>query len=340
MTPPLAPLPGQWYAARLAEQVKRRPLACVVWGQALVLFRDALGQAAALVDRCAHRGAPLSAGCVRDGRLVCPYHGWEFDAAGQCQHVPALSTATPANLRPVPTLACAERDGIIWVCPTPVANNPGPPRANPFPEGEKSVTLRHAFSLRGNLLDALENFLDATHTHFVHAGLVRAASQRKPIHAVVRTGPDWVQADYTNEAQQSGLINKLLGAGITSTFGRFELPATAHLGYRAGERLRLLIALHFTPGLADQHHVCAVLTGVPSPWPRWLARLLLPWLLRGVVKQDQRILALQADNRARCPDGLDASTELDLFRPHLARLLLHGADADDAGTEKRVTLLL
>ncbi len=28
---------------------------------------------------CPHRNGPLGAGNFSDGRVICPYHGWEFD---------------------------------------------------------------------------------------------------------------------------------------------------------------------------------------------------------------------------------------------------------------------
>lgn len=33
----------------------------------------------ALEGICPHRNGPLGAGNFADGRLICPYHGWEFD---------------------------------------------------------------------------------------------------------------------------------------------------------------------------------------------------------------------------------------------------------------------
>ncbi|HVY68969.1 MAG TPA: Rieske (2Fe-2S) protein, partial [Verrucomicrobiae bacterium] len=35
----------------------------------------------AVDDACPHRGAPLGAGCLQNGRIFCPLHGWEFDPA-------------------------------------------------------------------------------------------------------------------------------------------------------------------------------------------------------------------------------------------------------------------
>ncbi len=43
----------------------------------LVICRRA-GAVYAYEDRCPHAGGPLSQGNFADGRLICPWHGWEF----------------------------------------------------------------------------------------------------------------------------------------------------------------------------------------------------------------------------------------------------------------------
>jgi len=43
---------------------------------ALCRTRDAVY---AIDGVCPHRGGPLGQGQIHDGRLVCPYHLWEFD---------------------------------------------------------------------------------------------------------------------------------------------------------------------------------------------------------------------------------------------------------------------
>jgi nitrite reductase (NADH) small subunit len=37
------------------------------------------GQYAALDNVCVHRGGPLGQGVIDRGKLVCPWHGWQFD---------------------------------------------------------------------------------------------------------------------------------------------------------------------------------------------------------------------------------------------------------------------
>jgi phenylpropionate dioxygenase-like ring-hydroxylating dioxygenase large terminal subunit len=328
-----------WYVACRSQDVNRKPLARSIHGQPLVLFRDAAQQIGAVLDRCPHRNAPLSQGWVRAGRLVCPYHGWEFDRTGQCRTVPGLCGEALHGTPTVPSYPTFEQDGLVWVYTDLEQPAQVPPRID-LVQTPGYVSLVREFTLEASLLDALENFLDGTHTHFVHAGLVRAASVRRPIRAIVRRGQDWVEAEYVDEGQQSGLISRLFGAGITRTFGRFVLPSTAQLGYWAGDRLKLLITLYFTPQSATTQRVFAVVAGNPAPLPVWLVTLPLKWLFWRVVRQDQRILALQAANLRRFGKPLYLSTELDLLRPHIVRLLQAGRPAPDWTVEKQVTLML
>ncbi|WP_439521161.1 Rieske 2Fe-2S domain-containing protein [Marivita sp.] len=66
-------------------------------------------------DRCPHRGMRLSHGFVRGETLACIYHGWQYDAAGTCQYIPAHPNLTPPSTICVPTYRCVEAGGVIWV---------------------------------------------------------------------------------------------------------------------------------------------------------------------------------------------------------------------------------
>ncbi len=105
-----------WYCAALEKRLKSRPLSVTVLETPLVLFRDASGQIGALLDRCAHRGARLSAGTLRDGHVTCPYHGWRFDGQGTCVQIPALKPgeALPGGCQ-VPARPVRVQQGLVWV---------------------------------------------------------------------------------------------------------------------------------------------------------------------------------------------------------------------------------
>src|SRR5690606_35659473 len=120
--PPAAPAGARryWYVACLARDLRRRPVARTVLGVPLVLFRDGHGRPAALLDRCAHRNVPLSLGRCRDGVVECAYHGWRFDGGGACRAVPGLGGDDPDRpSRRVDAFPVFERDGLVWVVPTP-----------------------------------------------------------------------------------------------------------------------------------------------------------------------------------------------------------------------------
>jgi nitrite reductase (NADH) small subunit len=45
------------------------------------------GQCSAMDNVCLHRGGPLGQGVIEKGKVVCPWHGWEFDPkTGQVGH--------------------------------------------------------------------------------------------------------------------------------------------------------------------------------------------------------------------------------------------------------------
>nr|BAQ33958.1 chlorophyllide a oxygenase [Bryopsis plumosa] len=128
-----------------------------------VLFRDENGSPACVRDECAHRAAPISAGTVKDGKAVCPYHGWEYDSTGLCTHMP--STVQCKGIR-VASLPVAERDGFVWIWPGD--DVPGEvPDFTPPPKGysihaeiEVQVPVEHGL--------LLENLLDLAHAPFTH----------------------------------------------------------------------------------------------------------------------------------------------------------------------------
>ena len=42
------------------------------------------GELSVMDNVCPHRGGPLGQGLVEDGRIVCPWHAWAFDAKTGC----------------------------------------------------------------------------------------------------------------------------------------------------------------------------------------------------------------------------------------------------------------
>jgi nitrite reductase/ring-hydroxylating ferredoxin subunit len=82
-----------FWAVALSEEVTgKKPLSVDIGDRPVVLWRDLKGCARALEDRCPHRRAPLSLGCIRkEGWIQCGYHGWSYDGeTGRVTEIPNL----------------------------------------------------------------------------------------------------------------------------------------------------------------------------------------------------------------------------------------------------------
>jgi phthalate 4,5-dioxygenase len=80
-----------WHPVAIATDLSdENPVKFVrILGEDLVLFQSKKGELGLLQDRCSHRGASLSYGRVEERGIACPYHGWLYDAKGNCLETPA-----------------------------------------------------------------------------------------------------------------------------------------------------------------------------------------------------------------------------------------------------------
>lgn len=157
-----------WYALAIANSLADGPLRRVLFGEPIVLFRGSSGEASALADICPHRNAPLSLGKIIGDRLQCRYHGFEFDRAGRCRHIPSQESV-PAAMR-TRTYPLIERYGIIWVW-AGAASEADPDKLVDWPwfHDPSFRCLHLEFVLDAPVEMAIDNLMDLTHVHFVHA---------------------------------------------------------------------------------------------------------------------------------------------------------------------------
>ena len=57
-------------------------------GPEVAIFRNAEGEVFALLDRCPHKGGPLSQGIVFGRSVACPLHNWTIGLADGCAQAP------------------------------------------------------------------------------------------------------------------------------------------------------------------------------------------------------------------------------------------------------------
>jgi vanillate O-demethylase monooxygenase subunit len=161
-----------WYAAAWADElVDDRPLACMMLGEPIVLYRRGNRAPVALEDRCVHRSLPLSVGRVRGDLIECGYHGLQYDCAGNCVRIPGQQSI-PAQAR-VKSYPVLEQDGFIWVWMGEPARADAA-KITHFPwmtqAGWQQTKLHARIACNYQLI--IDNLLDLSHLAFVHSTTV------------------------------------------------------------------------------------------------------------------------------------------------------------------------
>jgi phenylpropionate dioxygenase-like ring-hydroxylating dioxygenase large terminal subunit len=189
-----------WYAACFSAAVTDGPVQRTVLGQELVIWRPvADGPVSVAWNRCAHRDAPLSMGWVKDCHLVCPYHGWEWDAQGLTQRIPQFPTAPHPTRSGLTMVRAQERYGMVWVCLADDADG-GPlgdlPEVPEYGAPGWRVVPELQWDFDCTAMHLVENNVDPGHVAFVHrntfgnpdnAELTEARLERTPYGFVTRS---------------------------------------------------------------------------------------------------------------------------------------------------------
>ena len=159
-----------WYVACTPEEIAERPLGRQVCGERIVFYRGAEGQVAAVEDFCPHRGAPLSLGVVRDGNLVCGYHGLAMGCDGKVISMPGQRVRAFPCIR---RYCVQERYGFIWVWPGDQE------RADPAQIPHLAWADDPEWAYGGGLFHIncdyrlmIDNLMDLTHETYVHASSI------------------------------------------------------------------------------------------------------------------------------------------------------------------------
>ncbi|MDX2272350.1 MAG: aromatic ring-hydroxylating dioxygenase subunit alpha [Cyanobacteriota bacterium] len=167
-----------WYPVMPMTDLQLQPRSFRLLDHPLVLWVDAQGQPACVLDRCCHRSAKLSLGKVMEGSIQCPYHGWSFNGNGVCVAVPQLTRSQIPSTYQIPAFACQERYGYAWVClQEPLIGIPEIPEAKD-PQFRWIPQFYEVWNCAG--LRLMENSFDNAHPQFVHANTFGLQAQPIP----------------------------------------------------------------------------------------------------------------------------------------------------------------
>jgi len=313
-----------WYAACLSDALGTTdPLAAVVLGEQLVLWRDERGVAQANIDRCLHRNALLSEGAIIKGCLACPYHGWTYDNKGDCVHVPSMGPGSkaPEGLR-LETFETREQDGLVWVW-----MGHGEPTAgeDPFPmphwdePGWNSYYMRTHFE--NDVTNLVENYMDVPHTVFVHSKWFRNPARKRVPTTVERTR-DSVLVTYHAPDDAIGFTKRVLNPKnlpLVHT-DKFYMPNTTRVDYVWGEEERAFVITSTCTPVSEEETWVYTLISYKLGAANRIGKRFLPWYTRRVIQQDVDIMEIQRRAfRAHGPARFH-ETEADRLHVHIEAL--------------------
>lgn len=165
-----SPFPEGWYFVASRRALARTGLIAKRWmGTEIVVWADDQGSVCVAESYCPHLGAylgPDGGGEVCGGRLVCPFHGFQFDTSGQCVATPYAAAPRSARLRVFETREIA---GLIFAWWGIADRSPQwrLPDQEPEQDGWSNLEIR-TLRFPGHPQETTENSVDLAHLRYVH----------------------------------------------------------------------------------------------------------------------------------------------------------------------------
>ena len=170
VTTPPSPFPEGWYFVASRKALEKAKLIRKTWmGTEIVVWSGDEGRVCVSEAYCPHLGSdlgPAAGGRVRGGRLVCPFHGFEYDTTGQCVATPFAPPPRTARLRVFETSDIA---GLIfaWWGIGGRAPQWGLPEESPDQTGWSDLSVWTS-RFAGHPQETTENSVDLAHFRYVH----------------------------------------------------------------------------------------------------------------------------------------------------------------------------
>lgn len=227
-------LRNYWYPLAFSAEVASAPVTRRLLGTDVVLWQGRDGQPVAARDRCPHRAAALSGGWTSAGRIVCPYHGWEFGDDGRCELIPQNAPGQRPNPRAtLETFRATTAFGLVWVS---LVDEPwgGLPSIPEFEAPGWRVVPEFDREWPCGAPHLLDNNLDLAHFAFVH----QATFGR----------PDSPRVDATTVARTSFGMVAHTGAPVSARAGE-QVDTTRVMANEVHAPFTLLLRISYPDGL-------------------------------------------------------------------------------------------
>ncbi|MCR4922717.1 MAG: aromatic ring-hydroxylating dioxygenase subunit alpha [Lachnospiraceae bacterium] len=289
----------QWYAILWSKELKEgKAVGVKRFGEKLLLYRDESGRANCVADACAHRGASLSKGCVRSGRIQCPFHGIEYGRDGSCVFIPSEGRAAGNDYKRF-KLKCYktyEAGDIIFVW-----YGEGEPEGKPdYFEiiEDKSFVYSHFNDHWGvDYSRVIENQLDVSHLAFVHKSTIgRGGKSLVNGPKVIWLDENTLQTSANNEVDRGQTPKSAEESIIKNTNLTFKFP-NMWLNHITD---KIMVLAFFIP-VDDENSIIALrfynrITGIRAI-DSFIA-LFGKWANKIIERQDKRIVETQLPKKS------------------------------------------
>lgn len=316
-------LKNYWYPIARAEEIKNKPVSKKLLGFDIVIVK-LQNKLYAYEDRCPHRNVPLSNGFIKNNKLNCGYHGWQFGLDGSVEHIVGCKDCK-VNKK-IETYSVKAIDNIVWINLT---------TAKEFTNYFKP---KHGFDSRlrfkkvyADFIHTIENFLDPIHTSFIHKGILRANGiQRMKIRQ--KSDNKSFTTFYDLIDKQNGLINRLFDNGIDKNIASFITPGFAKIEYLKKEKLVFEVAIFFVPIQKGEVDMVVNVSIKKGLIPSSIKFMMLKPFLELVFYQDKKILQSQYKSQQKLHKPYIIA-KTDLVIEHLLYLL---ADAKKVNNKEMI----
>ena len=151
-------------------------------GMPIVAIRDRDGELQAFYNVCKHRAHQLLEGEGSTTNLVCPYHAWSYDLAGQLQSARHTTHLVDFSVDQIclDQVQVTEFGGFVYINLDPDAaplaeqsGDLGAEIAQWAPDVEQ-LTFAHrlSYEIKSNWKNVVDNFLECYHCHVAHQDFV------------------------------------------------------------------------------------------------------------------------------------------------------------------------
>ncbi|MPZ76300.1 MAG: Rieske 2Fe-2S domain-containing protein [Deltaproteobacteria bacterium] len=314
--------PNCWYMIAKSSDIKERPVRREIWNQPVVLFRTGHGELRALEDRCAHRLVRLSHGRVKDDRIECAYHGWQYNGDGRCVHIPHLASRASLPNCQIRSFSIVEKRGFVWLFPgDPELSGSLAPMEmkewedlNEIPSFVRLTCRAHFSYLIENLMDMYHGSLHAQYQVWTAQSLQEVMEAENQVTATYQATTYYRIKDLGSILQLFiPSLRKLHSAPLTVTYDYPNWKSTLGEDFKiyclicpVNERLTEAYLIHYTSIAKFKS-----LNDVPVVFRRLLRRALsnvAKRLLANLVRQD--VLMIEEEQSAFDKDPVHPPVEV------------------------------